>query len=103
MSFAIRLTREALENLRRIEGFLVELALQHGDFDRPARAVGAIRRDMRILETNPYACRRAGSRPLERELRIPSGGSGFVALFEIISEREVAVCALRRRREDDYR
>ena len=102
MSFSVRLTCEALEDLQRIEDFLVELALQHGDFGLPLRAVEAIRHEMRIPETNPFTCRKAGSRPLERELVIPFGGSGFIALFEIVSEREVAVSALRHQREDDY-
>jgi len=43
VSFSVRLTREALEDLQRLEDFLVELALQHGDFDLPVRAVDAIR------------------------------------------------------------
>jgi hypothetical protein len=88
--------------LQRLEDFLVEMALEHGDFDLPGRAVDAIRSEMRILETNPYTCRIAHSNPLERELIIPFGGSGFVALFEIISDNEVAVAALRHLREDDY-
>lgn len=101
MSFSVRLTREALEDLQRIEEFLIELALAHGDLDLPLRAVDAIRHEMRILETNPYTCRKVGSNPLERELVIPFGGSGYVALFEIISEHEVAVSAIRHQREDD--
>lgn len=102
MSYSVRFTREALEDLERIEEFLVELALQHGDFDLPGRAVDAILREMRILESNPYTCRKVGSNPLERELVIPFGGTGYIALFEIISDREVAVSALRHQREDDY-
>jgi plasmid stabilization system protein ParE len=102
VSFSLRLTREALEDLQRIEEFLVELALQRGDFDLPVRATDAIRHEMRILETNPYTCRKVGSNPLERELIIPFGGSGYVALFEIVSEHEVAVSAIRHQREDDY-
>ncbi len=102
MSYSVRLTREAMEDLQRIEEFLVELALHHGDFDLPVRAVDAILREMRILESNPYTCRKVGSNPLERELVIPFGGSGYVALFEIISDHEVAVSALRHQREDDY-
>lgn len=102
MSFSVQLTREALEDLQRLEEFLIEIALKHGDFDLPVRAVDAIRREMRILETNPYTCRKVGSSPLERELIIPFGRSGYVALFEIISEREVAVSAIRHQREDDY-
>jgi plasmid stabilization system protein ParE len=100
--FSVRLTRGALEDLQRLEDFLVEQALKHGDFDLPVRAVDAIRREMRILETNPYTCRKVGSNPLERELIIPFGASGYVALFEILSDREVAVSAFRHQREDDY-
>jgi plasmid stabilization system protein ParE len=102
VSFSVRLTREALEDLQRLEEFLVELASKHGDYDLPVRAIEAIRREFRILETNPYTCRKAGSNPLERELVIPFGGSGYVALFEITSEHEVAVSAIRHQREDDY-
>ena len=102
MSFTVHLTREAREDLQRLEDSLVETALQHGDFDLPNRAVDAIRKEMRILETNPYTCRMAHANPLERELIIPFGGSGYVALFEIISDDEVAVSAIRHQREDDY-
>ena len=102
MRYSVRLTREALEDLERLEQFLVELASKHGDYDLPVRAIEAIRREFRILETNPYTCRKADSNPLERELVIPFGGSGYVALFEIISEHEIAVSAIRHQREDDY-
>ena len=102
MRFSVRLTRGALEDLQRLEDFLVEQVLKHGDLDLPVRAVDAIRREMRILETNPYTCRKVGSNPLERELIIPFGASGYVALFEILSDREVAVSAFRHQREDDY-
>jgi plasmid stabilization system protein ParE len=100
--FSVRFTRGALEDLQRLEDFLVDQALEHGDFDLPVRAVDAIRREMRILETNPYTCRKVGSNPLERELIIPFGASGYVALFEILSDHEVAVSAFRHQREDDY-
>lgn len=102
MRFTVYLTSEAREDLQRLEDFLVEMALEHGDFDLPGRAVEAIRNEMRILETNPYTCRIAHGNPLERELIIPFGSSGYVALFEIISDDEVAVPALRHQREDDY-
>jgi plasmid stabilization system protein ParE len=102
VKFSVRLTLSALEDLQRIEDFLVELALEHGDFDLPVRAMDAIRSEMRILQTNPYTCRMAQDSPFERELIIPFGGSGYVALFEIVSEHEVAVSALRHQREDDY-
>ena len=102
MSYTVLLTDEALEDLQRIEQFLIELALQHGDFDLPLRAVQAISREMRILETNPYTCRKAARNSVERELVIPFGTTGFVALFEILGANEVAVAAIRHQREDDY-
>jgi plasmid stabilization system protein ParE len=102
VTFTVSLTREALEDLLRLEDFLVESALAHGDFDLPRRAVAAIRGEFRILETNPFTCRIAETDRLERELVIPFGASGYVALFRILSEREVVVAAIRHQREDDY-
>lgn len=102
MTYAVLLTREAGEDLRRLEDFLVEMALQHGDLNLPRRAADAIRNEMRVLETNPYTCLKVSSNPFERELIIPFGGSGYVALFEIIGGDEVVVSALRHQREDDY-
>ena len=102
MTYTVVLTRDARDDLLRLEDFLVELALQHGDFDLPRRALQAIRREMGVLETNPYTCRKVSIRPRERELVIPFGNAGYVALFEIISAGEVVVSALRHQREDDY-
>lgn len=102
MKYAVWLTREALEDLQRLEEFLVEQAMQHGDFDLPLRAMDAIEQEIRILETNPFTCRKVGDNPLERELVVPFGGSGYVALFEIVSKHEVVVAAIRHQREDDY-
>ena len=102
MIYQVVLTREALEDLLHLEDFLVDAALRHGDFDLPTRAVAAIRNEFRILETNPFTCRMADSDPFERELIIPFGASGYVALFRILNDREVAVAAIRHQREDDY-
>lgn len=102
MTYTVTLTREALEDLLRLEDFLVESALQHGDFDLPRRAIAAIRGEFQILETNPFTCRLADADRPERELVIPFGASGYVALFRVISEREVVVAAIRHQREDDY-
>jgi plasmid stabilization system protein ParE len=102
VTFTVTLTREALEDLLRLEDFLVESALAHGDFDLPRRAIAAIRDEFRILEKNPFTCRIADNDRLERELIIPFGASGYVALFRILDERQVAVAAIRHQREDDY-
>lgn len=97
-----RLTREALEDLQRPEAFLLEAALKHGDRELPDRALLAIRRELCILESNPFTCRIAFDDRLEREFVIPFGASGYVALFHIVSEREIVVSAIRHQREDDY-
>ena len=102
MTYVVKLTREALEDLQRLEDFLIELAVKHGDWDLPERAVDAIERELRILETNPFTCRIAFDDRLERELVIPFGSSGYVALFHIIGDAEIAVSAIRHQREDDY-
>jgi plasmid stabilization system protein ParE len=102
VTYKVRLTREALDDLLRLEQFLDEAAIEHGDFDLPMRAVAAIREQLRILQTNPHTCRKAGDDPFERELVIPFGRSGYVALFHILSTNEVVVSALRHQREDDY-
>ena len=102
MTFSVQLTREAVEDLHRLEDFLIELALRRGDLELPTRAVDAIQRELGVLKTNPYTCRRAGHDTIERELIIPFGNSGYVALFEIVSDREVVVMAIRHQREDDY-
>jgi plasmid stabilization system protein ParE len=102
VTYSVRLTAEALEDLQRIEDFLVEAALRHGDPDLPRRAVAAIHEEMRILRTNPFTCRKAGVDSPERELIIPFRGSGFVALFSISSPQEVIIGAIRHQREDDY-
>jgi hypothetical protein len=71
---------------------------------RPSRSswpVAAIRSERRVLESNLCNCRKVSSHPLERELIIPFGTSGYVVLFEIISDAEVVVSTLRPQREDD--
>ena len=102
MRYVVSLTREALDDLQRLEEFLLRAAEQHGDWRLPERALRAIRQEFRILESNPFTCRIAFDDRLERELVIPFGASGYVALFHIVSEREVVVSAIRHQREDDY-
>lgn len=97
----MRLTPEALDDLQRLEDCLIESALAHGDLDLPARAMAAIQREFDILTRNPFTCRIAFDDRLERELVIPFGTSGNVALFHIVSDKEVIVSAIRHQREDD--
>jgi hypothetical protein len=100
--YTVRLTAGARDDLQRLEDFLVERAIESGDFDLPGRAMDAIRHELRILHTNPFTCRIAEDNPFERELVIPFGSSGYVALFQVVHEREIWVTAVRHQREEDY-
>jgi len=102
LSYTVRLTADAREDLLRLENFLVDTALRHGDFDLPMRAMTVIEREFRILERNPFTCRIASRDRMEQELVIPFGTSGYVALFHILDNTEVVVSAIRHQREDDY-
>ena len=108
MTFSVRLTREAENDLERLFDFVLEreLARDGGDGELAGQALAAIRAGMATLKSSPFTCRKAGPSPFQspflRELIIPFGRSGYVALFEIVSETEVVVAAVRHQLEDDY-
>lgn len=102
MSFRVRFTDVARDDLERLYGFLLEQS--DGDWRAAEAALDAIRRGLALLEASPFACRRvAGSEPMLRELLIGFGATGYVALFEIEDAHTVTVLAMRHQREDDYR
>lgn len=99
MSFRVRFTLEAKSDLERLYGFLAEQDLQAAE-----RALDVIGRAWTILEEFPFSCRKAeDSNPFFREIVIPFGSAGYVALFEIEDRQTVTVLAVRHQREDDYR
>ena len=102
MSYTVFLTAEARDDLARLERHLEQCAIDSGDYELPLRAVDAIMAEFAVLERNPYTCRKTGSDPLERELVIPFGKSGYVALFHIVAPTEIVVSAIRHQREEDY-
>ena len=104
MSFRIRLTREAEADLERLFGFVLEREPEcdGGDLALAERALDAIRAGFTTLRTSPFTCRKAAHSPFLRELIIPFGRSGYVALIEIESATEVVVVAVRHQLEDDY-
>ena len=97
--YRVRLTLEALEDFKRLQSFLIEK-----DPMAAARAVDAIETSFELLEYSPFSCRKAwpGDRPLLRELLIPFGNAGYVALFEIDGPGHVSILAVRHQREEDY-
>ena len=99
MSFRVRFTLEAKSDLERLYGFLAEQ-----DLEAAERALDVIDRAWTILEEFPFSCRKAeDSNPFVREIVIPFGSAGYVALFEIENQQTVTVLAARHQREDDYR
>ena len=96
--YRVRLTPEAEEDLLRLYDFLLEHDLAVAE-----NALLAIEEAFRLLSFSPFSCRKAArANPLLRELVIPSGSSGYVALFEIDARGTVSVLAVRHQREDDY-
>ncbi len=89
MTYSVRWTEEALEDLD----------------DPPAaqKAIDAIERAAELLEYFPFSCRVAARRggTVLRELIIPFGARGYVALFHV-EARTVTIAAVRHQREDDY-
>jgi plasmid stabilization system protein ParE len=104
VTFKVRLTRDAEADLEWLFDFLVEResAREGGDLYLPEQATLALRAGMATLKSSPFTCRKAGDSPFLRELIIPFGRSGYVALFEIENNSTVAVLAVRHQLEDDY-
>ena len=98
MSYVVRFTEEAANDLQRLYAFAVE-----NDPAAAVRALDAIDKAWEILEQFPFSCRRAeDANPFIRELVIQFGASGYVALFEIENNEVVTVLAVRHQLEDDY-
>jgi plasmid stabilization system protein ParE len=99
VTYKVRLTAEALKDLDRLYDFLVKR-----DLDAAERSLAAIERAFELLSYSPFSCRKAllQNSPRWREILIPFGHSGYVALFEIDDGRTVTVTAVRHQREEDY-
>jgi plasmid stabilization system protein ParE len=98
------MTREAEADLERLFDFVLERELEQ-DGGRPElaeQAIVAIRAGLATLRTSPFTCRKVGPSPFLRELIIPFGRSGYVALFEIVDPADVVIAAVRHQLEDDY-
>ncbi len=100
MTYAVRFTVEAEDDLLRLMDFLVVQ-----DIGSARRAEAAIIEAVKFLTIFPFSCRKAegsAGNPFVRELLIPFGNAGYVALFEIEDAKTVTIIAVRHQREDDY-
>lgn len=98
MSHQLRFSNAAVSDIERLYRFLA-------DQDIPAaeEALHALGKAWELLRNFPFSARKAdASNPFLRELLIPFGGAGYVALFEIEDGDTITVLAVRHQREDDF-
>ena len=96
--YKVRFTTEAEGDLLRLYDFMLQRDLAAAE-----RALKAIKEAAELLKFSPFSCRKAlADNPFLRELVIPFGSTGYVALFEIESGDMVTLLAVRHQREDDY-
>jgi len=98
MSFKVRYTRAAREDLQQLYAYQLRYSLQSA-----RRARDMIAKGTEVLKEFPFTCRKADAdNPFLRELVIPFGSAGYVALFKIDDKETVTILAVRHQREDDY-
>ena len=102
MSFAVRYSAAAREDLKRLYAYLLDRSTTAEELDLAERALDTIEAAIDSLQASPFVYRKAGRSPFLRELLIPFGHSGYVALFEIDDAASVTILALRHQLEDDY-
>ena len=104
MKYRIEFSEAAAADLERLFDFALQRELDSatGDLDIPERALQAIKNGIAFLTSSPFACRKAGNSSFIRELIIPFGNAGYVALFEIVGSKTVIIGAIRHQLEDDY-
>jgi plasmid stabilization system protein ParE len=96
--YKVRFTPEAEDDLVRLYDFLLEKDLAAAE-----NALEAIKGAVDVLRFSPFSCRKAlPGNSFLRELIIPYGSEGYVALFEIETEGCVNILAVRHQREEDY-
>jgi len=98
MTYRVRYTTAARDDLRRLYAFLIEK-----DLPAARRALDMITKAIEFLRDFPFTCRKADAdTPFLRELLFPFGSSGYVALFEIEDANTVTILAVRHQRDEDY-
>ena len=96
--YKVRFTPEAEGDLLRLYDFLLER-----DVAAAEHALEAIKGAIELLRLSPFSCRKAlPDNSFLRELIIPFGSAGYVALFEIETSGTVNILAVRHQREEDY-
>ena len=105
MTFAVKFAASAEADMLRLFDHLLNRAETAEDLVRAQDVLEALHAAIRShLATSPWSYRKAGDgrSSTRRELIVPSGATGYVALYEIESPLSVVVLAVRHQLEDDY-
>ena len=98
MSWRVRYTSAARDDIKRLYAFLLE-----HDIAAARRAVTAIIKGAELLQQFPFTCRKIDpDNPLLRELLVSFGASGYALQYEIDDDQTLTILAVRHQREDDY-
>jgi len=103
--YRVWFTPEAEEDLTRLTDFLLDRAHDLEALNQVEASIQTLRKAIETqLSSNPWSFRKAGQgdRPTRRELVVPAGATGYVALFEIESANRVLILAIRHQLEQDY-
>ncbi len=103
--YAVRFTPAAEDDLVRLTDFLLSRAQDLDGLNQVDASMRTLRQAIeKQLSAFPWSFRKAGqgSSTTRRELVVPAGASGYVALYEIESMSRVQVLAVRHQLEQDY-
>ena len=97
--YQVRFTDAARGDLLELHAFLAARSITAAE-----SAQATVERALRLLGEFPWSCRASTAVPRSRfrELVIPFGKRGYVALFEIEGDDIVTILAVRHQRESDY-
>ena len=98
MPYLVLWSESALAGLQRVYSFLAEK-----NEDAAVAAFKTIRQAALLLETFPEAGRPVDDLdPEHRELLIPFGGSGYLALYEMRKNNVLLLLSLKHQKESGY-
>lgn len=103
--YEVRFSPAAEDDLVRLADFLLDRVQGLDELDQVEASLRTLRQAIENqLSAVPWSFRKAGqgSRTTRRELVVPAGASGYVALYEIESASRVQVLAVRHQLEQDY-
>jgi len=102
--FTVIMAESAEADMRRVADYLFDHAETVEALDSAVARMEYLRSVIKdTLSRTPFTCRKAeGHRSTRRELVVPAGSSGYVALFEISGPNSVVVIAVRHQLEEDF-